>query len=362
MIAAARPAIGLVAPRAGVLTQLGVAVLLAAALQAWDALEASLMFGTVKAELLFHPSAALQNLSLALCLVPAVHRADEHVDRGAARWPAYAAAVLVGCGAGALLQYLLHRSLDLPDWEVAAPRPVHPLQALRVMLADLLWATVLVAPYAGWRARRRARQRVAAVQLRRLVLQGDAARLRSELLQARLDLPWLLAALARVRQVAARDTGQGMRLIDALAACLRSALPPRRGGAPVTLQREVELATAWLALARDSAAACGGPPPLALSASGPALKAVVPAPLVLPLVDQLFDARAGTVALAATLDGAMLTIELSGPAADGPADTGTVAGWSARLQALAAPGASIAIEARPDHRREVRLQLPQPNA
>jgi hypothetical protein len=184
-------------------------------------------------------------------------------------------------------------------------------------------------------AQREARRRLAYGQLKAV--------------QARIDPQFLFDMLDAVRLAYESDPERAERLLDELVAFLRAALP-RLHDASSTVPREAETARA---LARLHALSADSSVDMAIDLADDAMAARFPPGVLLPLLNDALQVRAGTCALSATRDGADSRIVLTVPAA--PSDA-TVARVRAVLADLYGSAAELVVEPSGDaHRVSVRL-------
>jgi LytS/YehU family sensor histidine kinase len=158
-------------------------------------------------------------------------------------------------------------------------------------------------------------------------------------MQARVEPPFLFDTLARVRQLYDRDPDTGDRVLDELIADLRAAMPRMRDTSS-TVQQEVDLVRAWLAIARDgtqSRVDC------ACDFGDDARAARLPPMMLLPLVERFVAQRARPLRLEVAVDRGRLRLllEAQGPAP--PEDDAAIVALRERLAVLHGNDATLAI-------------------
>ena len=167
--------------------------------------------------------------------------------------------------------------------------------------------------------------------------------------QARIDPQFLFDMLDAVRRAYESDPERAERLLDELVAFLRAALP-RLQDASSTVPREAETARA---LARLHALSADSSVDMVIDQTDDAMAARFPPGVLLPLLNEALQVRAGTCALTATRDGADSRIVLTVPAA--PSDA-TVERVRAVLADLYGSAAKLVVDAGGEaHRASVRV-------
>ena len=198
-------------------------------------------------------------------------------------------------------------------------------------------------------AERLAAAKVAQREARRRLAYGQL-----KAVQARIDPQFLFDMLDAVRRAYASDPERAERLLDELVAFLRAALP-RLQDASSTVPREAETARA---LARLHALSADSSVDMRVDLADDALTARFPPGVLLPLLNEALQVRAGTCALTAARDGADSRIVLTLPAA--PPDE-TVERVRAVLAELYGSAAELVVEGRGDACR-ARVKVPYERA
>jgi len=164
--------------------------------------------------------------------------------------------------------------------------------------------------------------------------------------QARIDPQLLFDMLDAVRRAYESDPVRAERLLDELVAFLRAALP-RLQDASSTVPREAETARA---LTRLHALSANSSIDLALDLADEVMGARFPPGVLLPLINEALQVRAGTCALSATRRGADSVLALTLPAAPSQA---TLERVRAVLEDLYGGAAELVVEAGGDPRRVI---------
>jgi hypothetical protein len=274
-------------------------------------------------------SLTIVNLAMAFCIMFATLVADEMVTHGVRRLLAYAGAVIVGCAAGALVQWQVHEWLHLRGrYEVPGdPTAVPPMLALYLFFEYLIWGGTIVAIYVNRRTALLASARMNAAQVERARAQRRTLQSRLQALQARVEPQFLFSTLVHVRDLYEHDPEKGGRTLDDLTVYLRAALP-HLGDSTSNLAQELALVAAYwriMRARREERFAFDIDAPPATHA------ARVPPMILLPLVDQLLagslapSATGGAVLIAARRNADRLRLEISSscdlPAAQQSGDT-----------------------------------------
>lgn len=181
-------------------------------------------------------------------------------------------------------------------------------------------------------AQREARRRLAYGQLKAV--------------QARIDPQLLFDMLDAVRRAYESDPVRAERLLDELVAFLRAALP-RLQDASSTVPREAETARA---LARLHALSADSSVGMAIDLADDAMAARFPPGVLLPLLNEALQVRAGTCALTASRRGSDSVIVLTLPAAPSEA---TVERVRAVLADLYGSAAELVVVAKGEGARAV---------
>lgn len=281
--------------------------------------------------------------SLAVVLAPLLVRADAAVDRGAPPARTYARAALIATGLGTLAQFALHRMLGAePAAAGATAGEVPPIQLARVYLEYVLWVSAYVYAHAGLRGQSRAAARLASAALARARLQRRATEARLLALQARVEPQLLFDTLAAVRARYATDAAQAGRLIDALAAYLRAALPAEQDGG-TTIGQELERVRARLALTGAS----GRSVVLRVHVDPALMRRRCPPLVLLPAVEALLRTAPQADAVDVSVEGhrGALEVALHVPGACAAAAGPALVAVGERLQSLYGASAALAIGA-----------------
>jgi hypothetical protein len=296
---------------------LGVTLAIALGFQVWLLVEIREIYPTMSVGQTYL-SGTIINLFMSLGIMFATLVADEAVDLGARRLPAYAWAVACGAAAGAFAQWLAHRwlrvvpvNLDVPSsnplYDVSGRLHVPAVdvtQPIVMFFEFLIWGSIIVSIYVERRSALRAAQRMSAAHVARANAQRRTLESHLQALQARVEPQFLFDTLAKVRDLYARDPAMGGRMLDDLIVYLRAALPHLRESAS-TLGREVELASAYLRIVHEPD---GGPPRFEIRVPVAMQTARVPAMILLPLAQSLYGG--GTVRLTAAKSDGGLRLEL----------------------------------------------------
>jgi hypothetical protein len=285
---------------------LGATLLVALALQAWLLVEIRNAYETMSAAEPYL-SGTIINVCMSLCIMFATLVADEWVDLGARRLPAYVGAVVAGAAAGSFAQWLAHHWLSVVPVSpplVPTTNPLHDVSGrLHIAAVDmtqpavmffefLIWGSIIVFIYVELRAARRAHERMTAAYVARARAQRRTLESRLQALQARVEPQFLFNTLARVRDLYAEDPREGARMLGDLIDYLRAALPHLRDSGS-TLGQEIELAAAYLRIVHaDHRSGMT----LEVDAPVEALAARVPAMVLLPLIDHVLVAEGRAVA------------------------------------------------------------------
>ncbi len=255
-------------------------------------------------------SRVVLNLLVAYCTLIAIFVADEAVDRGARRLPAYAMAVIAGTAVAALAQVPVHAWLGLTLDGNGRPTG-NFWQPIAAFLEYLLWASICGVVYVNRRTALLAIQRLNEAQLARARAQRQTLESRLQALQARIEPQFLSATLGQVRQLHTGNPARGVQLLDDLIVYLRAALPQLRESSS-TVEQELALASAYLNIRQPDTRR---EPP---RASASALQARMPPMLLLPLIDRLLAAHwddSGSIRIAVFEQSQALRLEINGPGA-----------------------------------------------
>lgn len=347
---------------------LGVTLAIALAFQAWLVIEIRGIYPTMSAAQTYL-SGTIINLFMSLGIMFATLVADESVDLGARRLPAYAWAVTCGAAAGALAQWLAHRWLHVVpvNLDVPSANPLYDVsgrlhipavdvtQPVVMFLEFLIWGSIVVSIYVERRSALRASRRMSAAHVARANAQRRTLESRLQALQARIEPQFLFDTLAEVRDLYARDPWLGGRMLDDLIVYLRAALPHLRESAS-TLGREIELADAYLRIVHERDR---GPPRLDVRMPETVRTARVPAMVLLPLV-QCLASDGGPVRLTAGETEGRLRVELASeagrPARESTQDV--VRTVRARLDGLYGERARLDVDAPAAGSARLAIEIP----
>ena len=160
------------------------------------------------------------------------------------------------------------------------------------------------------RAHEEAIERMAAAKLAQFEARRRLAYGQLQAVQARIDPQFLFDMLEAVRRAYESDPARAEQLLDELVAFLRAALP-RLQVVSSNVPREAETARALARLHALSANSAGG---MTLELSDDVMGARFPPGVLLPLLDEALQIRAGACALTATRRGASCLLVLTLPA------------------------------------------------
>jgi LytS/YehU family sensor histidine kinase len=295
---------------------------------------------------------------MALYIMLATLVADELVAHGGRRLPAYTSAVVIGCAAGALVQWAMHRWLHVQTNNdfTNVLRDVQLSQIPMVFFEYLIWGSIIVFIYVNRRTALLAIARMNAAQVERAEAQRRTLESRLQALQARIEPEFLFNTLARVRNLHDRDPVAGSRMLGDLIVYLRAALPQLRESTS-TLEQELKLVGSYLSILRAS---LGKPLRLEVDVSA-GLAVRVPPMLLLPLIhDALIASRYDdALRITARVTGNSLSIELSDGAncvvRDG--DVG-VQDLAKRLRILYGERGIVAVESSPSLGARLTMEIP----
>ena len=199
-----------------------------------------------------------------------------------------------------------------------------------------------------------------ATQLAHVELKKKTLNSQLQLMQARIEPPFLLNTLQRIRDLYETDCSLANRMLDNLIVYLRAALPQMRTSTS-TLGQEVRLAAAYLAIERT---ACRGAFDFAFDVPEAVARSVFPPMTLLPLIEAFIkcakNARQGstTVHTHARARAGVLELSVEYAGSSFPAADDVVASLTARLRALYGADGKLAIECRPPLGAIARLQVP----
>jgi len=306
-------------------------------------------------------SVLMQALQIAVVML-AILAADEAVARGARRWPTYAAAVVVGCALGAVLQW---RALVLLGWDSVWLRlepPMRDGQPLSFFFNALVYSALACFVYVNQRTARMAADRMRAAELARTLSRRRTLESRLQAMQARVEPQFLFNTLAQVRELYERDAVVAGRVLDDLISYLRAALPHLRESSS-TLGQEIALARAYLDIMQVR---LGERLEFTIDVPETARSARMPPMMLLPLIDHALvyglqpgDAS-GTIAITTTAERGRLRLAItdSGVAFLPGTHADRLDGISERLHALYGDDARFELERMRERGTRATLEIP----
>jgi len=346
----------------------GITVLIMLALDAWMIFDFASVSDPTQPASAGYFSEAIIVLLMTFSIMFATLVADEFVDRGARRLPAYASAVAIGAAIASLAQWEVHEWLHLstrfhPPW---GSHETVFLQPMYVFLEYLIWGSVIVFIYVNHRSALRAAAQMNRVQVQRADAQRRTLESRLQALQARVEPRFLLDTLAQVHALYDRDPVQGSQMLGELIVYLRAALPHLRDSTS-TLEQELKLVGAYLGIMRVHS---GERLEFAIDATQPEFAARVPPMVLLPLVNHLLadgleaSSAGSTVRIAARTRGEALSVELSAQdrcLANGGSST-SINDIRERLHALYGARGTLACESSTTLGTRMMLEIPYESA
>ncbi|MCC6193161.1 MAG: histidine kinase [Burkholderiales bacterium] len=246
---------------------------------------------------------------------------------------------------------------------LAAGVPVRPPGGVGFAL-NIFFEFAMVAGAVVWiindrRRAARARARMHAAELQRIAAERRSIESDLQTMQARIEPQFLFNTLAQVKLSYARDHAQGERLLDALIAYLRAAMPKMRETS--TVGQELDLVRAYLSIARLR---MGDRLAFSIDTDARVANSRMPAMILLPLVDHAIAHAptewhaAGSVDLRATATTDAIRLEIVGIGIDLTVENGGVAGVRGRLQSLYGGNAALAFERRDAGESVAILRIP----
>jgi hypothetical protein len=342
----------------------GATLAIAVALDVWLLVELAYERGSKLPTAEGYLSGAIINLLMAFCIMFTTLVADELVARGAKRIPAYAWAVVIGSAVAALAQWEVHEWLhlrtrnDLPD----IPREVTITQPAIMFFEYLIWGSIIVFIYVNLRTALLATARMNAAQVQRADAQRRTLESRLQALQARVEPQFLFNTLAQVRALYESDPAKGGQMLGDLIDYLRAALPRLRDSTS-TLEREVELAIAYLKIMQVR---LGDRLAFQIDLPDAVRAARMPPMLLLPLVDYVLihglapPPASGTIRIATGRAAGKLRVEIvdsGGPFAKGCADD-DLRDIRDRLHALYGDEGTLVFASSSGHGTQAVLEIP----
>ena len=294
-------------------------------------------------------------------------------------YPAVSVAVLVPLAAGAttLIRAGRGRSLALVAAAVSAAAlgtaldaavtysiwPGPPWSRSATAWSNFGWSAILcAAAILIYDARMRALQRAAALRelrLERARVVRRTVETQMQAMQARVDPRFLFDTMAAAERIYESDAAAGDRLLDALIAYLRAVLPDLHNATSM-LGKQIDLATAWLAIQRVLRS---GQLTIATEAADDVRPARFPSLTVIPLLEELLAQAppSAVVTVSARREGPRLLLNVRrAGTVDGraPEESGSVTGLRTRLRDLYGDAASLFFAASAVRGYESTLELP----
>ncbi|MGE5170097.1 MAG: sensor histidine kinase [Rudaea sp.] len=306
----------------------------------------------------------------ALLLLLAVSVADAAIAHGARRRTAYVAAALAGCAVSQI-------SSDPVQWlgiAIFGPIPWGPPNEFATPVTTyiyrfthwLLFVGSGVFLYAQWRAAHQMQEYLRAAELDRVRKARLALESRLQALQARVEPGFLFRTLSQVRDLYDRDVVlasviRASKMLDDLIAYLRAAMPHMRDTAS-TVEREIELARAYLDIARLRLDERLG---VDVTVSQGAGGARMPPMMLLPLIEHALAASGGptsgkpAIRVDVRTHGDRLQASVThAPGASTEADPAMLADIRERLSGLYGTRASLRMTQPTPECIEVQLEIP----
>jgi hypothetical protein len=342
----------------------GTTLAIMVALDAWLVFDIAYQIGTKLPGAEGYISGAIINLLMAFCIMFTTLVADELVARGAKRLPAYAWAVVIGSAAAAFAQWEVHQWLHLRTWSDVSDisHEVAIAQPAIVFFEYLIWGSIIVFIYVNRRSALLATARMNAAQVQRADAQRRTLESRLQALQARVEPQFLFNTLAQVRALYESDPAKGGQMLGDLIDYLRAALPRLRDSTS-TLEREVELAIAYLKIMQVR---LGDRLAFQVDVPDAARAARMPPMLLLPLIDHVLihghapAPASGTIRIATGSAAGKLRVEIAdsgGGFAKGCADD-DLRDIRDRLHALYGDEGTLAFASSSGHGTQAVLEIP----
>ena len=236
----------------------------------------------------------------------------------------------------------------------------------RLFTEDGLWTVVIGGLLALAYFYRRHDLRIAEAlhdaELARVDMQRETLAADLQATQARVEPAFLFETLGAIGELYARDPGAGERILDELIRYLRAMLPDLRGSSS-TLEREVELARAYVSILDLHA---GRRLALDIDVSPDVASVIIAPMIILPLLSAALDPHAGdnemptSLRLGARVDGARVRISISGsgPAIRALAGDIVVREMRERLLALYGDRAALTIDAASERQLAAVIEIP----
>lgn len=298
----------------------------------------------------------------AFALLLSIVVADRMTGKDPDRRGAYIVAAVIGAAVGVPASVLAVVSLV----RFVAGMPLNPPGGIGWVL-NIFFELLMVAGTTIWvindrRRARRARVRRHVAELERIAAEKRSIESDLQAMQARIEPQFLFDTLAQVKLLYARSHAAGERLLDALIAYLRAAMPKMRETS--TVRQELALASAYLSIVRlrTGERLAFSIDPVESGIAG----ARMPAMILLPLIDHAIAHAPGEhnatgsirIRVAAAPGGIHLEIDGVGIDLVAEADGGSIAGVRARLAALYGRAATLAFERTEADDSVARLKIP----
>jgi len=346
----------------------GATLAIAVALEAWSVMNVLFVSGPKLPAAEAYLSATIINLLMAFSIMFTALVADELVARGAKRLPIYAWAVVIGSAVATLAQWEVHQWLQLRTHKdvPGIPHEVAVMQPAFVFFEYLIWGSIIVFIYVNRRGALLATARMNAAQIQRAEAQRRTLESRLQALQARVEPQFLFNTLAQVRALYESDPAKGGQMLGDLIDYLRAALPRLRDSTS-TLEREVELAIAYLKIMQVR---LGDRLAFQVDVQDAAPAARMPPMLLLPLIDHVLihglapPPASGTICIATGSAAGKLRVEITdsgGGFAKGCAED-DLRDIRDRLHALYGDQGTLAFESSPGHGSQAVLEIPYESA
>jgi hypothetical protein len=256
----------------------------------------------------------------------------------------YVAAGTVACAVAVAIEIMLY--LLFPSMGPGTKYLKWPVE-MNQLLNMVTWSAIsfglsgglVLAVYVRVRSARLAREAFNSAELERVAASRDVLSSQLAAMQARVEPQFLLGTLAQVEALYDRDPEGGDRMLDALIAYLRSALPQLRSGRS-TLGREAELAESYLKIVQLR---MGSRLNHAIDISPALGDSDFPPMMLLPLIDETLRSGleplpyGGTITVRADVDGDHLRVYVCDnglPRAALSTESSTVAALRERLTGL----------------------------
>jgi histidine kinase len=294
-------------------------------------------------------------------LLLAIVAADGLTGKDADRRGVYALSVLLGAATIIPVSTAVIASLIWTFKDSSA----RPAASMAGGYLNTLFELLMVGGATAWvvndrRRARRERDRMHAAELSRIEAERQSIESDLQAMQARVEPEFLFNTLAHVKRAYAHDAAQGARILDALIAYLRAAMPKMRETSS-TVRQELDLVRAYLEIVQlrlgDRLTFAIEPP------DDDVFQARMPAMLVLPLVDHAIaksfgEWRAtGSIRVQITIANERIRLALS-QTGNFAEDDERILAIRERLTALYAGDASLAMQRVQPNRTDAVLEIP----